>query len=344
MPTASSSRRKASRREPTSDIDEAPPTNPRRRADEDVEDDVDQPCRPSKTKSNVKKEKGRSRVAPPDNEYEGQEGDDDDDDDDDPIDVENFPDQPLLKTHVERFHAFSNDWQSIANTIKTSEDAMEGIALALAEATDGNAVEEELIQVETTLKSLIDVEKEMRLHTDLLKDLGQQVATEDVVNIVERYSIGVKDLKRRYKEMTTRQKYAKNTVYKEFKESLYSVDHPGEAMPPITDFIPQESGDVEQDDDDIEVGGVTPDFKCPLTLRILEDPVTSQICGHSFSQDALRQLFGNQKGAKKCPASGCNQNFRFVDCKPDRILAQRIRIHAKRLKEKSQVSSEDIIG
>ncbi|KAG7088494.1 hypothetical protein E1B28_012482 [Marasmius oreades] len=343
MPTTtSSSRRKASRREPTSDIDESPPTNTRRSVDEDVEDDEVQSRRPNR--KNVKK-KGKNRaVVPPDDNADEVEDDDEEDEDEDPIDVENFPDQPLLRAHVERLHAFSTDWQSVANTIKTSEGAMEGIALALSEATDGDAVDKELLQVETTLKSLIDVEMEMQLHKELLKDLAQVVATEDVVDIMERYDKGVKGLKRKYEEMTTRQKYAKNAVYKEFKESLYSVDHPGEAMPPITDFIAQEPGDEEDDDDELEIGGVTQDFKCPLTLRTLEDPITSATCGHSFSQDALRQLFSNQQSAKKCPAAGCNRSFRFQDCKPDRALAQRMRIFAKRQKEKSQVSSEEIIS
>ena len=36
-----------------------------------------------------------------------------------------------------------------------------------------------------------------------------------------------------------------------------------------------EPGDVSDSDDDIEVGGVTQDYKCPLTLTPLEDPLTS---------------------------------------------------------------------
>jgi hypothetical protein len=37
-----------------------------------------------------------------------------------------------------------------------------------------------------------------------------------------------------------------------------------------------ESGDAS-DDDDIEVGGVTQDYKCPITLTPLEDPLTSYV-------------------------------------------------------------------
>jgi E3 SUMO-protein ligase NSE2 len=36
-----------------------------------------------------------------------------------------------------------------------------------------------------------------------------------------------------------------------------------------------EEGDVSDDEDDIMVGGVVQDFKCPLTLTMLTDPLTS---------------------------------------------------------------------
>lgn len=66
-------------------------------------------------------------------------------------------------------------------------------------------------------------------------------------------------------------------------------------MPPVTEFIPKgkfrrpplsmalfmesllESGDDSDDDDDLEVGAVTQDFKCPLSLRPLENPLTSSV-------------------------------------------------------------------
>jgi SUMO ligase MMS21 Smc5/6 complex component len=36
-----------------------------------------------------------------------------------------------------------------------------------------------------------------------------------------------------------------------------------------------EPGDDSDDDDEIEVGGVTQDYKCPITLTPLQDPLTS---------------------------------------------------------------------
>jgi len=36
-----------------------------------------------------------------------------------------------------------------------------------------------------------------------------------------------------------------------------------------------EDGDDSEDDDDLEVGGSTQDYKCPLTLTMLVDPMIS---------------------------------------------------------------------
>jgi hypothetical protein len=63
-------------------------------------------------------------------------------------------------------------------------------------------------------------------------------------------------------------------------------------MPPLTDLIPKgqqiyilcslymlnygtEDGDEEDDEDDLEMGGVTQQYNCPLTLTPLVDPMTS---------------------------------------------------------------------
>jgi SUMO ligase MMS21 Smc5/6 complex component len=51
-----------------------------------------------------------------------------------------------------------------------------------------------------------------------------------------------------------------------------------------------------------------------------------QVCGHSFSEEAIRQTFrGSPSVAKKCPASGCNQVFKLTDLKRDASLAKKVK-------------------
>lgn len=117
-----------------------------------------------------------------------------------------------------------------------------------------------------------------------------------------------------YKEKTTRQKYATADEYFSFRQAVFvslqsvgshtsnfkcvvqEVQNPEIAMPPVTDFLQRggccsqllwllfaealfypEDGDESDDDDDLVMGGVTQDYKCPLTLTILVDPLTSYV-------------------------------------------------------------------
>lgn len=38
-----------------------------------------------------------------------------------------------------------------------------------------------------------------------------------------------------------------------------------------------EDGDASDDEDDLEVGGVTQDYRCPITLTTLVNPMTSYV-------------------------------------------------------------------
>lgn len=118
-----------------------------------------------------------------------------------------------------------------------------------------------------------------------------------------------------------------------------------------------EPGDASEDDDDIEVGGVTQDYKCPITLTPLEDPLTSyalspmdnspnlnhrtnsrKTCKHSFSGAAIREYLA--RGVRKCPATGCNKKITLADLKTDKALERRARDHARR--EAMRAEDEDV--
>jgi SUMO ligase MMS21 Smc5/6 complex component len=64
-----------------------------------------------------------------------------------------------------------------------------------------------------------------------------------------------------------------------------------------------------------------------------------QICGHSFSEEAIRQSFrGSTSVAKKCPTSGCNKSFKLTDLKPDPALAKKV----KNWNRRNQRAAEDV--
>ncbi|KAJ3788390.1 hypothetical protein GGU10DRAFT_115247 [Lentinula aff. detonsa] len=337
MAVASSSRRK--RVVPSSDIEDG---LTQRSAREDVvDDDDDDEIARRVVKKEKKSVKGKGRAT----ETHRSEDIDEEDDEDDKIDVANFPDQPLDKSHAIPMKGLASDWEIMIRTIQRTNNMVSDVAVALADAVEGDEGQKDLLDLERSLKELVDIENEMHTNHEAIQNLVQEVTSgTEIDNIIEQYQGNVRKSKKSYAIKTTRQKYAKNETYKNFKQSIYEIEHPGVAMPPVTEFMPKEPGDVSDDDDDLEMGAVTQDYKCPLTLRPLENPVTSEICGHSFSQDAIRGLFDGFRGAKKCPASGCTREFRLLDCKLNKELAKKLKLHTRRLKRKDQEQEvEEII-
>jgi SUMO ligase MMS21 Smc5/6 complex component len=89
-----------------------------------------------------------------------------------------------------------------------------------------------------------------------------------------------------------------------------------------------EEADESDDDDDVEIGGATQDFKCPLTLRLLEDPLTSRPCNHSYSAAAIREFL--KKGPQACPVSGCQHRISRDELFEDKGLRGRVRAAQRR--------------
>ncbi|KAJ4482219.1 hypothetical protein J3R30DRAFT_3699638 [Lentinula aciculospora] len=272
MPALSRRKRVA----PSSDIEDGRTQRPAR---EDVDEDDEQPRRVVKSEKKAVKGKGRAIEV-----HKSEEEADDDDDDDDKIDVDNFADQPLDKSHTINMNGLASDWETMIRTIQRTNNMVADVAVALADATEGDDSEKanfrgifmSLSELESFLKELVDIESEMQINHEVIQNLVQQVMSgTEIDNIVEQYQDHVRKNKKTYAIKTTRQKYAKKDTYKNFKQSIYEIEHPGEAMPPVTEFIPKEIGDDSDDDDDLEMGSVTQDYKCPLTLRPLENPVTS---------------------------------------------------------------------
>lgn len=126
-------------------------------------------------------------------------------------------------------------------------------------------------------------------------------------------------------------------------------------------LVPEE-GDSDSDGSDIEVGGVTQNFTCSLSLKPYVDPMTSfvnfspfhyappllistslmhqrKICGHSFSREHLEDYFKQQsrRGGQlaKCPASGCNKNLSLADFAINKDLAKRTNAAERRRRRRA---------
>jgi len=74
-----------------------------------------------------------------------------------------------------------------------------------------------------------------------------------------------------------------------------------------------ESNEDNEDDDEVIIAGSKPEYKCPLTMRVFENPCTSKVCRHTYEKQAILELidggtvFGGRGGPKQvqCPQVGC---------------------------------------
>ena len=162
-----------------------------------------------------------------------------------------------------------------------------------------------------------------------------------------------------YNKQTSRKKYAKNSDYHNFKNTLWVAKNDG-AMPPVRDLIPAEDGDEDDSDDELQMGGATQNFRCPLTTNILEDPITkyvpfplivftllristdiifacmtrgcSTICKHAYSKTAIEQYVA--QGNNRCPASGCAAAVSPRSLKQDPGLSKKVAAFKRREEER----------
>ena len=99
--------------------------------------------------------------------------------------------------------------------------------------------------------------------------------------------------------------------------------------------VPGPSGDVQTSQEEpvgtgIVIGQVEVSLNCPLTKKLMEDPVTNKICSHSFSRQAVFTLIRQYQQAHRnkqtrCPIGGCNNKLKEADFEPNRELERAIR-------------------
>ncbi|CCM03528.1 uncharacterized protein FIBRA_05662 [Fibroporia radiculosa] len=336
MAVAGSSRR-VLRRQPSSDgIEE----DMSQRVDEDVVDEDAAPDKdrnekqPRRTSRSVKKE-GKKKA-------EGHEDAGADDS------IEIMENQPLDKAAAQKLNGLASDWDMMRRKNHAPYYGLvRDVATVFAEFAEGEKSKQVLGELDAVVRELLDTENELLAHDKVLKDLNQRVTQqEQITNVVERYKGEAARELKEYNQKTSRQKYVKVEEYVNFRQAIFEVQYPETAMPPVSDFLPKEDGDASDDDDDVQVGGVTQDYKCPLTLTILVNPLTSKLCGHSFSADAIREYLGPSHTVRKdCPASGCKKGICLTDLEPNKELAKKAKDAARRerMREDDSEVEEDVV-
>ena len=134
MPTATFSRRHASRRQASSDIEEDRSTQQKGREMVDDEDS-DEDEQPRRRVNRVKKKATSSRQVARTQRDENKDGDNEEDND--RIDVDNFHDQPLGRVDLPKLLGLSKEWQQMEKQVQQIWNVIVDVAASVADAAEG---------------------------------------------------------------------------------------------------------------------------------------------------------------------------------------------------------------
>ncbi|KAF9107764.1 hypothetical protein BGX29_005051 [Mortierella sp. GBA35] len=113
-----------------------------------------------------------------------------------------------------------------------------------------------------------------------------------------------------------------NPDLQDFRTKVWEVHHSSSALP-------TSAYGEDEDNEDMEIvvtgdGNNVQSLKCPLTTNFLEDPVTSSLCKHSFSNAAIRAMIQSRPNRSTCPVHGCNRSITLEMLQPNKALARKV--------------------
>ena len=99
--------------------------------------------------------------------------------------------------------------------------------------------------------------------------------------------------------LSASQTNALNNIINKWQIPLYS-------LPTEETIVKKVVPDVSSDDDEVECVEVQNISRtCPLTQGLLEHPVRSTLCGHMYSEKAIKAHIEVMRSRAKCPVAGC---------------------------------------
>ena len=132
-----------------------------------------------------------------------------------------------------------------------------------------------------------------------------------------------------YQQLSAHRRYALNNDYVAFKKLWHDATNGEDPVPdprrwfdengePVMTVRRTRVGSQASDDEDEElvITRDKRDYKCPLSLSDLRDPLTSQSCKHTFEASAIKDYMGNRPQIK-CPVAGCDKvrgHFAYRRC------------------------------
>ncbi|KAK9249463.1 zinc-finger of the MIZ type in Nse subunit-domain-containing protein [Lipomyces tetrasporus] len=156
-----------------------------------------------------------------------------------------------------------------------------------------------------------------------------------------------------------KQKYSENEFYTNFKRRVWENTYGDEDIPPVENWFDEhgasktiaEIHDREADDgdDDLIVAQEKRSLKCPVSLALFVNPVTSDVCPHTFSKDAIFALFvensrGHERalGSIECPVAGCSKILMKSNLKENPAIARQVERYIERQRQQEEAEFDEL--
>ncbi|KAK9376135.1 zinc-finger of the MIZ type in Nse subunit-domain-containing protein [Lipomyces chichibuensis] len=227
-------------------------------------------------------------------------------------------DTPLFLREEEQ-QTIKNLPRFVSNGVSRIKDLMKYLEdTAASRAEFGMAAD----VLELNLKTLIDIEVLVNSEPQAIdRALLRNNQVEDPASV---FLDAMEEFAERNSAKNDKQKYSGNTQYINFKRRAWENTYGDEDMPPIEDWFDAHGAsktiteiherDTNDGDEDLIVAQEKRSLKCPVSLALLVNPVTSNVCPHTFSKDAIFSLFvENSRGRQRyldsieCPVAGCDK-------------------------------------
>jgi SUMO ligase MMS21 Smc5/6 complex component len=104
-------------------------------------------------------------------------------------------------------------------------------------------------------------------------------------------------------------------------------------------------GKDDDQDEDLQVVSQRVSYICPITTKLLVNPVKSSQCGHVYSKAAIVQMMvAHGRGDIECPKAGCNHYVRESYLKEDRSIARAVAKEERRLQLEAAKEKESYMS
>ncbi|KAJ1882899.1 hypothetical protein H4R99_001231 [Coemansia sp. RSA 1722] len=233
-----------------------------------------------------------------------------------------------------RLQGVRNDIQNASDIIDQAMRFCTVAALDLEGFKETDGVK----QMDTVLRSLIDTQHHLAMDNTLITRAATQLDSESAEAV---YSRKYESECKKYRKKSEAEKYGKSEAYRNFRQQLWDLTHEGEAMPGL--FSGGGADDDDEDDDDLVIAGTKVTYKCPITATWLIEPMTSKVCKHSYSREAILGYIRSQRGSGACPVGGCVHRITAKDLFADSVLERKVANHLRQLEEQESAATYTMV-